>query len=287
MPMRYGSPAAHDKEFALGNGGTIPQLPTNTTLALQTLECGHPGQNFPLMKLPPELRRMVYLEILRPSNRDRTFDAENSDKFIVHRIRAEELQLGIQDSKHRANFLVTNKQINAEGSEVWYATHYFKATIHLWLTFEGGSQGVGSIRPTPMYIEKLRTLEIHITVGKFSKCNPDPTIRCSTMFHSLELLCRELISNCHELRSVIFVVACTCHKSENEDGTLERWLGSILTQRDQSCLISEEFEQLTKPLRRLRVSRTIQLRSICKTRAQNHQPIFDQLASVVKSTDPV
>ncbi|KAL9026277.1 MAG: hypothetical protein Q9196_005033 [Gyalolechia fulgens] len=263
----------------------IPRIPTIIAPSSPILEYGPWRQDFPLMELPLDLRRMVYREILTPSSRDQTLDAEKLNDSEVKCAQAEEKQLAIQDSEHRANFLTANRQINVEASSVWYETHYFKASVGSWVTIEGDREDVCCIMPTPMYLPKIRNLELHLSSLGYPRFN-GRKFRHSMIWSTLKRFCQELVAKCHELRHVIVVVPCFCHKSEKERRSM--FIGAFpqpLTE-EHHCLTAEEFDQLTRPLRRLRVSGNVQLKSLCKKRG-HYQPIFDQLAAVVKSADPV
>lgn len=249
-----------------------PQLPTSNPLSSQVFGSGPRGKTFPLIKLPLELRYMVYLEVLRPTNCHHLFESETDSMGIKHSVHSEEeQQIRMRDSQHRANFLATSRQVNAEASDIWYATRYFKATVCPWLTFEGGLTGICRIQPTPRYLPKLRNLEIHITPHKFSDSDFKSIFYGSAMSNSLEILCQELITNCPKLTDLSLVVPCVCHENEYDIclvGVLE-WY-HFNKHRAINCLTSEEFEQMTRPLRRLGVSRSIQLRSLCKKRALHY-----------------
>ncbi|KAL8935866.1 MAG: hypothetical protein Q9216_005217 [Gyalolechia sp. 2 TL-2023] len=244
---------------------------------------------FPLMELPLELRRMIYREMLAPTIYNKMLKAEKRNDIEIERM---EKQLAIKDSKHRANVLALNRQINIEASEIWYSTHYFKASFEWFLiTIEGDSEDLsdtrptkrylGSVMPTPSYLPKIRNLEIHLSGLAFPNLGQHPGLRTSVILHTLNRLCQELVVNCQRLMHVIVVVPCFCHESVRDKGSL---LITLLER--ENCMTVDEFEALVRPLRRLRVSGKMQLRNSCKYRG-DHQPFFNQVAAVAEGEDPV
>ncbi|KAL8719425.1 MAG: hypothetical protein Q9225_003568 [Loekoesia sp. 1 TL-2023] len=225
---------------------------------------------------------MVYREFLRPKGRDGKVDPEKHDGFEQRIIDNEEYAIAVKDSKHRANLFATSKQVNAEASEVWYDTHFFKATISSHMRIDGESERWGSVMPMPTYLPKIRNLGIYVDT-KFMKVHR----RGYLITRNFTRLCYELAAHCHKLRNMIIEISCICHMSEHRMQTLVHQLSRPLTDNEKKCLSAENSERLLMPLGRIRVSQNIQLKSSCKSLAENVEPIFDRLTAKIRSSDPI
>ncbi|KAL8920850.1 MAG: hypothetical protein Q9208_006022 [Pyrenodesmia sp. 3 TL-2023] len=236
-------------------------------------------QVFPLMQLPIELRKMVYREMQRPSNRDHLdmmADQGQCPLDIVHAERA----IVLQESRHRANVFVINKRVHAEATEVWYDTHFFQAIIDWNLSIEGESGRLDSVLPMPAYLPKIRNLEIHLNGAEFldlrDSCFGSPGAGTSKNFTRL---CYELAAQSPRLRNVVLVVPCACSPSKGSDFPL--------VEHEKKCIPVEDFEQLLSPLECLRVSQSITLESVCEKTVEHLQPVFDRLTALARTSQPV
>ncbi|KAL8980363.1 MAG: hypothetical protein Q9177_005904, partial [Variospora cf. flavescens] len=235
---------------------------------------------FPHMQLPLELRELVYGQFLTPSERDyhdSTFDDCELDKIRKRfRIQAEERQVAVKDSKNRANLLATSKQVNAEATAVWYRTQYITVSINEWMTIGGSSSQL-----LPTYLPKIRNLRTCLDHGMLVEMGL-PRIHSHRTVKHLERLCYELAAYSHGLTNIIFEFPCICALKESGSGS-----GIPLTQEGSSCLPADMFQQLLKPLERLRASRSITFKCSCRNTARYQQPVFNKLAAVITSSEPV
>ncbi|KAL8973617.1 MAG: hypothetical protein Q9197_002143 [Variospora fuerteventurae] len=241
---------------------------------------------FPLMQLPLELRELVYGQFLTPSERDyhdSMFDdceVDNVSKQI--RIQAEERQVAVKDSKNRANLLATSKQVNAEATAVWYRTQHITVSINEWMTIGGSSSLVSSVLLLPTYLPKIRNLHICLMDhGKLLELGMTRIHSHSTVKH-LERLCYELAAYSHGLTNIVFEFSCICALKESGSGS-----GRPLTQDENSCLPADIFQQLLKPLERLRASRSTTFKCSCRNMSRYQQPVFNKLAAMITSSEPV
>ncbi|KAL8919851.1 MAG: hypothetical protein Q9208_006584 [Pyrenodesmia sp. 3 TL-2023] len=251
------------------------------------MQIAKPTHPFPLLKLPFELRRMVYREILAPGGIDHHQAIYGSGVPVENSIqgkwgrRRKRYVAAVQYDKQRANFLVASKQINAEASVVFYDDiHTAKVAIFRCMSMDTVHSGFPSITLMPTCLPRLRRLEIcfrRTRLGGF----PSITSFNNEIGHFTRL-CHELAAQCHALKDVILVLSCTCSRQGPQSG---KWTSPVQNEEDV-CFTAEEFEQVLEPLERVRVSRSLQLKSSCKLLEQL-QPVFDRSAAVVRSADPV
>ncbi|KAL8740535.1 MAG: hypothetical protein Q9184_008476 [Pyrenodesmia sp. 2 TL-2023] len=232
--------------------------------------------HFPLLELPLELRRMVYRQILAPGGidyHDNIYDVRWPVDFCIEGKwggTEEQYAAAVQYDKERADFLVASKQINAEGSAVFYDDiHTAKVAIHRRMSMDTIRSGFIGVMTMPTYLPRLRRIDICL---RYSRSSDSICSHKMTTGHFTRL-CHELAAQCHALTHVVFVLSCGC------SGQMPQFDGPV-------CPTAEEFEQLLKPLERVRVSRSLQLKSSCKL-LERLQPVFDRSAAVVKSSDPV
>ncbi|KAL9010081.1 MAG: hypothetical protein Q9173_004947 [Seirophora scorigena] len=238
---------------------------------------------FPLLKLPLELRRMVYRNILAPegiNHHNAVYDygvpfGHQAETFLTAppRWRDEEKYLAaVRHNKQRADLLVLSQQIYTEASEVfWDDIHTAKVAIDSCMRLDAVLSRRGSVMPMPTYLPRIRRVEI---------CNlytqPGGSRRVMMDFWRITSghftrLCYELATQCHALKEVVLDVSCACSMNAYGD----------------ECPAAEGFQRLLEPLELIRVSQSIQLRSVCKNRKEHLQPIFDRVASVVMSSNPI
>ncbi|KAL8920851.1 MAG: hypothetical protein Q9208_006023 [Pyrenodesmia sp. 3 TL-2023] len=238
---------------------------------------------FPLMQLPLELRQLVYGEMLRPNERDfhdsMFDDCEPDSESKTWIIKEQEYAVAVKDSKHRANLLATSRQVNAEASAVWYMTQYIKVHFLCGMEIDGNMSGMGAVLPMPAYMPKVRNLHIHLEDTDVQR----PSLTSSKTTKHFARLCHELSAHTHGLMNVVVEIPCICAMDDRRKILHSR----PLTDHESNCLPADEFEQLLKPLERLRVSRSIQLKSSCRNATEYQQPIFDRIATVVKSAEPI
>ncbi|KAL8960608.1 MAG: hypothetical protein Q9193_002715, partial [Seirophora villosa] len=242
---------------------------------------------FPLMQLPAEIRELIFREVLRPTARvhnDNMYDDyEPDNQWKQRRIQIEEQEVLIKDAKHRANLLATSKQVNAEVSAAWLERQYVKAEISGYMEIGSSRSDHDSILVMPTYLPKVRNIHIHLERGELLSVKEPLLLDRGTIKH-FERLCYELAANSGRLTNIVFEIPCICALCEHEKS---RFLRRPLTANESNCLSAEEFEQLLKPLERLRASRSIELRSNCRNAAEYQRPIFSRLAAVVTSSKPV
>ncbi|KAL8904258.1 MAG: hypothetical protein Q9207_003385 [Kuettlingeria erythrocarpa] len=242
---------------------------------------------FPFLKLPHELRRMVYREILAPGG----IDHHHTIYQIVQPIEygskgefggmVERYAAAVQYDRRRADFLVASKQINAEGSVVFYDdVHTAQVSIFRSMSMDNIRSGWSGIMPMPSYLPRLRRVEIYLRVSRLGNFINGFTKRAETGHFTR--LCHELAVYCHGLRDVFLVLSCNCSRQPPQSGDET----SSVQGHEDDCFTAEEFGLLLGPLERVRVSRSLQLKSSCKL-LDRLQPVFDQTAIVVRSSDPV
>ncbi len=242
---------------------------------------------FPFLKLPYEIRRKVYREILAPGG----IDHHHTIYRIVQPIEygskdeyggmEERYGAAVQYERRRADFLLASKQINAEGSAVfWDDVHTAQVSIFRSMSMDNIRSGWSGVMPMPSYLPRLRRVEISFRVSRLGNFVNGFTKRAETGHFTR--LCHELAIFCHGLRDVFLVLSCNCSRQPPQSGD-----GTSSDQgHEDDCFTAEEFELLLKPLERVRVSRILQLKSSCKL-LERLQPVFDQTAIVVRSSDPV
>ncbi|KAI4137929.1 MAG: hypothetical protein LQ341_004906, partial [Variospora aurantia] len=237
------------------------------------------------MQLPLELRELVYGQFLTPSERDyheSTFDDCELDKIRKQiRIQAEERQVAVKDSKNRANLLATSNQVNAEATAVWYRTQYITVSINEWMLIGGSSSLLSSVLLLPTYLPKVRNLHICLDHGTMVELGLPRIPSHSTVKH-LERLCYELAAYSHGLTNIVFEFPCLCALKESGSGS-----GRPLTQGKSSCIPADVFQQLLRPLERLRASRSITFKCTCRNISIYQQPVFNKLAAMITSSEPV
>ncbi|KAI4113913.1 MAG: hypothetical protein LQ345_005207 [Seirophora villosa] len=244
-------------------------------------------RHFPLMQLPAEIRGLIFGEILRPTGRDHhdsTYNDHGPDnQWKQRRTWIEEQEVLIKDAKHRANLLATSKQVNAEASAAWFKKQYVKAEISGYMAIGSNRCDHDSVLTMPTYLPQVRNIHIHLERGELLSVKEPFLVDRGTIKH-LERFCYELAANSGRLTNIVFEIPCICALCEHEKSQLLR---RPLTAHESSCLPAEEFEQLLKPLERLRASRSIKLKSNCRNAAEYQRPIFSRLAAVVTSSEPV
>lgn len=242
---------------------------------------------FPLLELPFELRRMVYYEILAPGGIDHHRAVYDSGVPVEYCIEGKwggtkkRYVAAVQYDKQRANFLVASKQINAEGSAVFYDDiHTAKVAIFRCMSMDTIRTGSTGIMLMPTYLPRLRRVEICLRLTRLGGSESDFTYNAETGHFTR--LCHELAAQCHALKDVVLELSCTCSRQTPQS---DNWTSPVGSE-DDVCFTAEEFERVLKPLERVRVSRSLQLKSSCKLLAEL-QPVFNRSATVVRSSDPV
>ncbi|KAI4097602.1 MAG: hypothetical protein LQ344_000335 [Seirophora lacunosa] len=238
---------------------------------------------FPLLKLPLELRRMVYRNILAPEGIKHHNAVYDHGEPFSHRAdtpltdppkwRDEEKHLAaVRHDKQRADLLVLSQQIYTEASEVfWNDIHTTKVAIDSCMRLDAVVSRRGFVMPMPTYLPRIRRIEICNTYtqsGGSGSVMMDFWRKTSGHFTRL---CYELATQCHALKEVVLDLSCAC---------------SVNAHGDQ-CPTAEGFQRLLEPLELIRVSQSIQLRSVCKNRKEHLQPVFDRVASVLMSSNPI
>ncbi|KAL8954936.1 MAG: hypothetical protein Q9193_007003 [Seirophora villosa] len=238
---------------------------------------------FPLLKLPLELRRMVYRNILAPEGIQHHNAVYDHGEPFSHRAelffqappkwRDEEKHLAaVRHDKQRADLLVLSQQIYAEASEVfWNDIHTAKVTIDNSMRLDAVLSRRAWVMPMPTYLPRIRRIEICNTYtqpGGSSQVVFDYWRKTSGHFTRL---CYELATQCHTLKEVVLDLSCACSMNAHGD----------------ECPTAEGFQRLLEPLELIRVSQSVHLRSVCKNRKEHLQPVFDRVASVVMSSNPI
>ncbi|KAI4196683.1 MAG: hypothetical protein LQ346_003176 [Caloplaca aetnensis] len=230
---------------------------------------------------------MVYREILAPGGIDHHHAKYQTVEPVEYCYEGENCGMeeqyaaAVQYDRRRADFLVASEQIDAEGSAVFYDdVHTAQVSIFRSMSMDNIRSGLSGIMPMPLYLPRLRRLEVYLRVSRLGSFRMGFTQRAETGHFTR--LCHELAVHCHALKDVSLVLSCNCSAQppQSGDGT------SRYQSHEDVCFTAEEFEILLKPLERVRVSRSLQLKSSCKL-LEHLQPVFDRTAILVRSSDPV
>ncbi|KAI4241183.1 MAG: hypothetical protein L6R40_004719 [Gallowayella cf. fulva] len=229
---------------------------------------------FPFLRLPAEVRNMVYREFVSPPKDDaelkRWFHWENSLEA-----RNKERERERQEESDATNLLLTNRQISGEASDILWRYRYFESQVE---SSAVGLQGrIFGPRlcciPSLDVLPKLRN--ILITLGS---ANLDSQLTTFTHIHGhslatkfLGLLSNDLASHSAHLNNVTVYLPCWCQHDHLYHGR---------------CFAVDGIERLLAPLGRIR-ARSLRFVCDCKRPMVSElQPVIEDLAAIVQSTEP-
>lgn len=131
----------------------------------------------------------------------------------------------------------------------------------------------------PTYLPRMQNLanRLDVTIHQVRPSTSQLELKHFARF------CHEVAACCPGVRNIVFELPCLCHPEGFE---LER-RACGLADDEKRCLTAKKFKQLLRPLWRLRVSQSIRLESPCKSRGERLQPVFDKLAAVIRSSEPI
>ncbi|KAL8833512.1 MAG: hypothetical protein Q9170_004229 [Blastenia crenularia] len=199
-------------------------------------------QHFPLMRLPLALRYQVYREVLSPEYDDSFMDPKNPN---WHR------EPPNKDNIRRINLLLANKQTHDEASEILYKERLFKVQLDglVFLNFHGKRQEDKRSRiAPPERWPKIYNLEICMSGLHFLSER-----RLGGFYGGIETLAHQVLTICYEitsrelsLKTLVIDLHCPCQNDNHfyDDNGDPKDCGG--------CITVEEFELLTKPLRKVR-----------------------------------
>ncbi|KAL8925708.1 MAG: hypothetical protein Q9208_003391 [Pyrenodesmia sp. 3 TL-2023] len=235
---------------------------------------------FSLMRLPLEIRRMIYRETL-PSELK---EYGTIPVFPGSPEHEEGLLRGVANPDACVGLLLANKKVHSEASDVLYDSCFVKARIGFSASNIHGikteSPKTGSL-VTPPGFHLLRNIEILILIPPWRLSTPS-SFGASTLRRNLGILAKELACRCPKLRTVIVKVRCRC-ALQLEPTVEDRCRRTGKKKVPTSCVPAKFLEGVIQPLGRVRPSRSIEWEGECKTAAEL-KPIFKRLFAEIMTS---
>ncbi|KAI4192316.1 MAG: hypothetical protein LQ346_004361 [Caloplaca aetnensis] len=216
------------------------------------------------MKLPFELRAMVYREVFVPAKDTpiRNFVIPAKEVRIHREV--------IKTEKEHLAILLTNKQISGEASGVLYDDFTVKLQVAIYSQNPHGAVPENASVEHPF--RHLRNVEIELDTW-LSRI-PLSFWQIEDANRGVAIFCDEMVFRGANLKKVVVRAPCLCEDAPE-------LLPSGYSRRRNACVRAAAFERITEPLRRLRVSHSIELQCSCEYRSEIG-PVFDRLTSEMR-----
>ncbi|KAL8748484.1 MAG: hypothetical protein Q9199_008183, partial [Rusavskia elegans] len=251
----------------------------------------HPIMPFHFFSLPPELRNMVYIEVLASST-----DTETARTQYLHG-HTPFLPCSIPTS-----LFLTNRQIHTEASPLLWTHRFWQSRICYDSTLFDFREPLWNL-PPPSLLPFIQNLEITLRtpcINDYVLEPEDPLKRqkeiSGTMAKLLAILVDEVVShrpgNYPYLKAVLVHLPCICPRCDNPDDLGEDDRGPFWEPPDREWkagVTAHSLSVLLHPLRRLRVSQKLEFRFDCRHSGfpGAFEPVFAGIASVVVGETPV
>ncbi|KAL8684721.1 MAG: hypothetical protein Q9218_008167 [Villophora microphyllina] len=265
----------------------------------------------PFLRLPPELRLVIYEEVLAPASSTAPFThpiIEDSMDYTHWTSPAMKPFASIyippnakpailpSNLKSQDSLLYLNKLIHNEAIEILYSHRYFKAHIGSYLDIHGfrimSERFQVFPHQSPVWMKKVRNLKVTFNEDVFLiaslRASPGMVALASAReFRYMTCLCHEIARNCPGLERVVVEVPCPCSRRQQQNQGIEaaedHHRSNVAEVRPvRNCITAEGLEHMLAPLRRVRVSRSITFNCRCRSIAKL-QPVFDNLGVIMRS----
>lgn len=226
---------------------------------------------FPFMKLPLELRRMVYTQALA---RDQDVGFGLWYKYWSVEFTGKR-RMGGPVNKDRINILLVNKQVYEEASKVLYSERFFKAQINMaGIDISGApfeeDPYAGYI--PPKRISEIRNLEICINTYSLVEFRHTFLERMGPklLLENVSVFYYKVASHFRDLKNIVIKLPCRC-----------LWDPPI-----DECITRQDCEEFLRPLLRLRASNSIKFECHHNT-ANELKEVLDNTTATFRSSNPV
>lgn len=227
---------------------------------------------FRFFSLPPELRNMVYIEVLASPT-----DTETARTEYLHG-NTPFLPCSIPTS-----LLLTNRQIYTEASPLLWIHRFWQSRISYDATLFDFREPLWTLPPTP-FLPNLQNLEITLRNPRANDYAPPPYYPrkdlhkqqkeiSGTMGKLLAILVDEIAAHrpldSPSLKNIRVHLPCLCPRCDSPDELAEReaYRGPFWEPPDtawKAGVNAESLAVMLRPLRRLRVSQKLEFRSDCQ-----------------------
>ncbi|KAL9049718.1 MAG: hypothetical protein Q9206_005390 [Seirophora lacunosa] len=225
-----------------------------------------PNACFPLMELPLEIRKMVYVELLLPEQDDGFEDPSRCDQKMTE-----------EKNTDSTSLLLANKQIHKEALTVVYDVCYFKILVKTMWPDESHGESLRSCCKS--YPREIRNLEISINTSEVSKWRRDVSVH--QLVKRVAMLCSEMAPRFGRLRNIAIRIPCP-----KEECLFQKKARGVPFEVGFDYIQVEELNLILEPTRTLRASSGITLR--CHKALQvEFDPSFQRLAGMVRGSDKV
>ena len=260
---------------------------------------------FPILDLPVELRNMIYRDIML---------SQEDEDIIKTGFRWDELAYSpdvLEAKKARrkdaANFLLTCKQVSLEASYILSEERYYRVdNEYTWLragemkvpddemplydavrTESAIHEIAWSHSPPLDLLPLIRNLEISVTEPYSRRRNGILDLETALetddfSAKNLGVLCSDLVSHAHWLRSLVIYIPCECSREPAS------WLRRLRENGDwQRCFSLERLARQLAPLRRLRVRHFRFVQKCHSPHIAEIQPLLQDIMATVQSSRQV
>ncbi|KAL8800939.1 MAG: hypothetical protein Q9182_004821 [Xanthomendoza sp. 2 TL-2023] len=232
-----------------------------------------------LLDLPLELQWMIYREVVAPFKDDDPLSVVDYFYYCPRK--------KVFFTREAATFLRTCKHINHQASQVFWDKGVCEITLlalNYYMYRPETSKGITDWQsiglPPKESLPQLRNLSISLRHGTKEYRFGDPHEHF--LSENFAVLCHELATHCRRLKNVVIDIPCHCHYRKGFVNP-----STDAESEDPDCMIEPEvLVRLIKPIRRIRVSKSITLRCSCHS-MDKIQPVFDDLTAICKSSAAV
>ncbi|KAL8780918.1 MAG: hypothetical protein Q9213_006258 [Squamulea squamosa] len=225
---------------------------------------------------------MIYREVVLPD----VDDAEMKRAYRRHWHGGSNVREGEKEKCAEAlNFLLINKQINAEASKILEEERYYRSPVN-WFDCYINKKDIESSFGHLSNMETLPTVRnVEITMS-WAFVRTDYSRDCQTEWNDMEsrmlgILCNDLASYSPRLKNVVVYLPCQCPDDHTWRVQYDRgahW---------QRCFNADGLSPLLAPIRRLR-SHNIRFVHECKSPViAELQHVFQEYTAKVQSSEPV
>ncbi|KAI4138789.1 MAG: hypothetical protein LQ341_004511 [Variospora aurantia] len=240
-------------------------------------EPGRPTESyFPLMHLPPEVRSMVFVEVLSTEYNNDVEDPYHCNQKMPKQQRRKKI--------NKTCLLLANKQVYDEALPILYSECYLKVHVKtMWPWDESHRSSLISCRKS--YPRDIRNLDISINTTEVSQGRCVMINRRGVIVRNLvervATLCSEIAFWFGSLKNIVIRIPCP------EDMCfldLKKQSLPVALTDNPDCIQVHELERIFTPIGTLRASDSITLRCHRALKVE-FDASFQQLAAIVRGSD--
>ncbi|KAL9585093.1 MAG: hypothetical protein Q9212_001719 [Teloschistes hypoglaucus] len=260
---------------------------------------------FPFMRLPPELRKMVYREVLAPDSATesftrspstvdhnfqftRRFELDNfkllQDEFANSGITTDELSATSDIGRHADHLLLVDKAVSGEAMAVLYNQRYFNMRVGRTLVCQGTViRGLADLMSVDFFTwwPKIRNIKITFDETSILMGRNDARFY-SHLMKTTAMLCHEMVIQFGRLNNIIVELPCFCSALKTR-GVVR---AEPLQRHPAYCMSSTCLGYLLGPIAHLRANK-ITLHSCCIALDKVQQTFDHVTADVTNNTPPM